>query len=310
MRRIPVYLVAAFGLLSVPACDGGDGSGANEPAGPTVTGAVTASPPSTPPEDVRANDYDPSFFDNSSHVIDNRWFPLRPGTQFVYKGSTLEGKEREHHRVVFTVTDLTKVIDGVRTLVVWDRDYSAGELVETELAMFAQDTAGNVWHFGQYPEEYEDGEFVKAPAWVVGFRGARAGIAIKAEPQPGAPSYSQGFAPPPLNWDDRARVYEVGVHTCVPFACYDNVLVTEEFEPSIPGAFQLKFYAPGVGNVRVGWRGRNEEERETLVLIDMLKLDAQAMTQVRADALVLDENGYTRAKRSWGQTPPAEPIET
>ena len=97
--------------------------------------------------------------------------PDAPGTQFVYRGSTLEGKERIHHSTKFTVTDLTKVIDGVRTIIVWDRDYSGGVLVETELAMFAQDTAGNIWHFGQYPEEYEGGRFVKAPAWVAGYEG-------------------------------------------------------------------------------------------------------------------------------------------
>jgi hypothetical protein len=66
--------------------------------------------------------------------------------------------------MVFTVTDLTKVVHGVRNLVHWDRDYSQGQLLETELARFAQDDDGNVWHFGQYPKEYEEGKFVAAPA--------------------------------------------------------------------------------------------------------------------------------------------------
>jgi len=61
------------------------------------------------------------------------------------------GKRRIHHRVVFTVTNLTKVIDGVRNLVLWDRDYSANRLVEAALAFFAQDNDGHVWHWGQYP---------------------------------------------------------------------------------------------------------------------------------------------------------------
>ena len=98
--------------------------------------------------------------------------------------------------MVFTVTDLTKLIDGVRTQIIWERDYSGGELVETEIALFAQDVAGNVWHFGEYPEEYEGGRFVKAPAWVGGYEGARVGIMLRADPQPGSPAYSQGFAPP------------------------------------------------------------------------------------------------------------------
>jgi hypothetical protein len=92
------------------------------------------------PETITAN------FDDRSTNIDNEWLPLRPGTQFVYEGTTYEEGELIPHRVVFTVTDLTKVLDGVRAGVIWDRDYSAGRLVESELAFFAQDTEGNVWH--------------------------------------------------------------------------------------------------------------------------------------------------------------------
>ena len=278
--------------------------------GASSTGSVAGSPPAAqPPDSIEASDYDPAFFDESSAIIDNPWFPMPPGTQFVYRGSTLEGKERIHHSTKFTVTDLTKVIDGVRTIIVWDRDYSGGVLVETELAMFAQDTAGNIWHFGQYPEEYEGGRFVKAPAWVAGYEGARTGITIKANPQIGSSSYSQGYAPPPINWIDRARVYKTDQQTCVPFGCYEDVLVTEEFEKDKPGAFQLKFYASGVGNVRVGWRGRNEEEQETLVLVDVIRLDAADLEMTRAGALELDANGYRRAEGSWGRTPPAEQFE-
>ena len=94
-----------------------------------------------------------------------------------------------------TVTDLTKVVDGVRTLVIWERDFTAGQLSEPELAFFAQDNAGNVWLLGEYPEEYEDGKFDKAPAWISGQKGARAGITMPAEPRLGVPDYAQGFAP-------------------------------------------------------------------------------------------------------------------
>jgi hypothetical protein len=84
--------------------------------------------------------------------------------------------------VVTTVTDLTKEINGVDTMVVWERDYTEGEEVEAELAFFAQDNDGNVWHMGEYPEEYEDGEFEKAPGWLAGLKGASAGIAMRQSP--------------------------------------------------------------------------------------------------------------------------------
>jgi hypothetical protein len=81
--------------------------------------------------------------------------------------------------------------------VVWERDYSDGQEVEAELAFFAQDKDGNLWHMGEYPEEYENGEFEKAPGWLAGSKGASAGIAMIAEPRKGTPSYAQGYAPPP-----------------------------------------------------------------------------------------------------------------
>jgi hypothetical protein len=252
-----------------------------------------------------AEDFERAQFDDPTH-IDNKWLPLKPGTQLVYEGSAIVDEEgRQSRRVVTTVTDLTKVIDGVRTLVIWERDYTAGQLSEPELAFFAQDDAGNVWLVGEYPEEYENGKFAKAPAWISGQKGARAGITMIAEPRLGAPSYAQGYAPPPVDFNDRARAYKMDQHTCVPVDCYENVLVTEEFNPGEPGAYQLKYYAPGVGNVRVGWRGEKEEERETLELVDYRHLSPEAMAKVREAALEMDRRAYERSE-AYRETPPAE----
>jgi hypothetical protein len=262
----------------------------------------------SPEQSVRATGFESAQFDDPT-AIDNRWFPLVPGTRFTYRGSSIvdEGG-REPRRVVFTVTDLTKVVNGVRALVVWDRDYGSGELQETELAFFAQDNDGNVWNLGEYPEEYEDGKLADAPAWIAGLKGARAGILVEAEPQPGAPSHPQGYAPPPINWIDRARVYKAGQDTCVPAGCYEDVLVTEEFERTKPGAFQLKYYASEVGSVRVGWRGPNEDEKERLKLVHLVHLDGAALARARKQALALEKSAYRVSKDVYGKTPPAEPL--
>src|SRR5207247_6635327 len=78
---------------------------------------------------VTDRDFDRGNFSNPTRV-DNKWFPLAVGTQFVLEGRANRGQGRRRHRVVFTVTDLTKVVDGVRNLVLWDRDYNAGRLEE------------------------------------------------------------------------------------------------------------------------------------------------------------------------------------
>jgi hypothetical protein len=292
--HIAIIFISLLVMLSAAAC-GAPSASTEDGSEHTQTAPLTGS----------AKDFKRARFDHPTH-IDNRWLLLKPGTQFVYEGSAIvDEKGRQPRREVTTVTDLTKVIDGVRTLVISDRDYTAGQLSEPELAFFAQDNAGNVWLVGEYPEEYEDGKFDKAPAWISGQKGARAGITMLAEPRRGVPDYAQGFAPPPIDFTDRARVYKIGQKTCVPVDCYKNVLVTEEFNPDEPGAFQLKYYASGVGNVRVGWRGEKEEEKETLELVDLNHLSPEALAKVRKKALQMDRRAYERSE-AYRQTPPAE----
>ena len=92
--------------------------------------------------------------------IDNEYLPMLSGTRLTYEGvASSGGGSAKEHQVVFTVTDLTKVVDGVPTRVIYDLDLSAGEVAEAELAFFAQDRTGNVWNLGEYPEEFENGSF-------------------------------------------------------------------------------------------------------------------------------------------------------
>ena len=298
-RVVPLVM----GAVLLAACSG-DGSGSSTST-PPASPAASLSASTAATEPVAAEDFDPASFDSSA-AVDNEWFPLTPGTQFVYRGSSLDDGEPLSHAVVFTVSDMVKTVNGVQAVVIWDRDYTEGELVEEEIAFFAQDRDGNVWHLGQYPEEFENGKLHKSPGWVAGEEGAKAGIAMKAEPKVGDPSYSQGFAPAPLNWDDWGKTAQVGIETCVPADCYENVLVVEEFEPSKPGAFQLKYYAPGVGNVRVGWRGKNDVDHEVLKLIEVRQLDETAMDEVRQAVLELDEHAFARIP-AYGATSPIEP---
>jgi len=203
--------------------------------------------------------------------------------------------------VIFTVTDLTKVVDGVRTVVAYDIDETAGELDEAEIALFAQADDGTVWHFGQYPEVYDGDKIVETPAWIHGIQDASAGITMKPDPQPLAPSYSEGWGPA-VGWDDRAKVFETGSETCVPAGCYMGVLVMDEFSKDEPDAHQLKYYAPGVGGVRIGWAGSREEEQEVLELVSVVQLTDAELAKVRAEVLAMDERAYQYSKDVYGLT--------
>ena len=236
--------------------------------------------------------------------ITNKWLPMKPGTRFVYAGTTVEDDGKVvPQRVVINITDLVKVIAGVRTLVSYDLDYSDGELDEAVLAFYAQDDDGNVWHFGQYLEEYDGRKVVKAPAWIHGIQDARAGIMMKAEPRPGTPSYAHGYGPA-VNWMDRGQVYAMGQEVLVGTTRYTDVLMIKETsnEEDAADAAQLKYYAAGVGNIKAGWMGTGEKTKEMLDLTRVEQLDAQELAAVRAKTLALEKSAYRRSKNVYGGT--------
>lgn len=291
MPRLPITFVAAAAalLIAAPACGG-------------KSSTKAASTGEAKPRPAVATDFDKASFGDPT-TIDNAWLPMKPGTQLVFRGTTTEGKEKIPHRLVFTMTDLTKEIGGVRSVVLWDRDFSAGELVESELAFFAQDDSGNVWQTGEYPEEYEEGKVVAAPTWIHGLKKARAGLTMRADPRPGTTTYSLGWGPA-VGFNDRARVARKGLKNCIPLGCYEDVLLIDEYNPDEPGKFQLKYYARGVGNIRVGWRGAKETSKEVLVLVQVRQLGAKEMASVRKEALKLEASAYRRSKAVYGRTPP------
>jgi hypothetical protein len=234
--------------------------------------------------------------------INNRFLPMVPGTRLILEGSA----EGAPHRVEFTVTDLTKEIDGVHTLVIWDTDTSEDELVESELAFFAQDAEGNVWNLGEYPEEFEGGEFVGAPStWITGEDRAQAGIHMPAWRPVSSRRYIQGFAPK-IDFLDCAQIVDRNEQTCVPAGCFDEVLITHETNLLDPeGGIQSKFHAPRVGIVRVG--SVDPPDGETLELVEVEKLSSSDLSEVREEALRLDRRGYRFAK-VYRSTKPAKQL--
>jgi hypothetical protein len=233
---------------------------------------------------------------------DNRMFPLTPGTQYIYEGKVVEGGESKPHSVVFTVTGLTKVVGGVPTVVAWDRDFLEGKLQEQELALFAQDDRGSVWNFGEYPEEYENGKFTGAPStWIRGAGGAYGGIHMLARPAAGA-QYVEARVRA-IGFYDLSRVISTSRTACVRPGCFRRVLVVDEWSPGDPaGGHQIKYYAPGVGLIRVGARGGDSQE--FLSLTAVRHLGPEGMARVTAAALAMDKRAY-RISKMYRVTRPA-----
>ncbi len=245
------------------------------------------------PGSKKVLELDPKGFDRSEN-IDHAYWPLKPGNQWITEGYALDDEGKKvTHRIVFTVTDLVKVIGGVRARVIYDADYSKGKMTEQELTYFAQDKQGNVWHLGQYREVYED-EFVGGRIWTVDNPPeSKAGIYMPRveDIKLGTVSFSQGYAPSPFNWTDRGRVFKVGQKDKVKAGSYDDVVVFEEFDGEKPGTVQLKSYARGVGAIRIGTAGKPREGSEEMELTKFHKLGANELGEIRKKAFELEKRG-------------------
>lgn len=239
---------------------------------------------------VRAKRFNADAFPGRP-VIDNRFLPMTPGTQLVLQGvSNVTGQPLDH-QVTFTVTDLVKKINHVRTRVIYDVDIAGGEVTEAELAFFAQDRGGNVWNLGEYPEEYEGGEFIGAEStWIAGKEDAEAGIHMLRKPRTTQRYYLQGLAPE-IEFLDCAKVIDRDQETTVPAGGFDDVLVTDEISPldGPDAGSQQKYYAPGVGIVRVDFVG--DPQGEVLELVEVNRLNRAEMREVRQAARALDAHG-------------------
>ncbi|HET9418211.1 MAG TPA: hypothetical protein VFO30_02635 [Chthoniobacterales bacterium] len=184
---------------------------------------------------------DPSNFVSR---VTNPYFPLPPGTTFVYEGQTADGFEHDE----FAVTHRTRTILGVECVEVHDTVRTDGQLTEDTLDWFAQDKAGNVWYFGENTHELEDGLITTIEgSFVAGVDRAKPGIIMRAHPFVGD-FYRQEFAL--ANAEDYAET--VGLNATVKLAngrTYTNCLKSKETTPLEPDLREFKFYATGVGNV-------------------------------------------------------------
>ena len=97
----------------------------------------------------------------------------------------------------------------------------------------------------------------------------------------------------------------MGVTVTTPTGTYNDVLVIAEISAAEPGANQLKYFAPGVGNVYVGWRGEGEKTQEVLELISIEQLGPAALAEVRNKALELEKSAY-EINDAYKNTPPLE----
>ena len=177
-------------------------------------------------------------------TITNGYLPLKPGTTWTYKGK-LDGQSA---RDVFAATHVTKTILGVVTTVVHDQVFVKGELVEDTFDWFAQDSAGNIWYFGEDTKELESGQVVSTEgSWQAGVNNAKAGIFM-----PATPTVGQVFKQEDANKvaEDCFEILSLSASVKTPFVTSNQALLTEEFTALEPDVRDHKFYVLSIGLVR------------------------------------------------------------
>jgi hypothetical protein len=201
---------------------------------------------------------DPASFTTK---VDNPWYPLRPGTTFVFRGV----EDGQATRDVVSVTAKTKTIAGVRCVVVQDNLYRAGRLVERTSDWFAQDRRGNVWYFGEATAELDSRGRVTSTegSWQAGVGGARPGIVMPARPEVGKAfrqEYYKGHA------EDHFQIVSVSTPVAVPYVSSRRAILTREWTPLEPGVVDHKYYVRGLGMVKEE-TAKGAPERAVLVAV-------------------------------------------
>lgn len=173
----------------------------------------------------------------------NPYFILEPGYQLVLEGG--------NERLVISVLNETKMVDGVETRIVEERETKNDKLVEVSRNFFAISRRTNcVYYFGEEVDDYKDGKIAGHPgAWLSGEQGARFGLMMPGLPLLRARFYNE-IAPKVAM--DRAEVISVGVNFKTPAGEFKNCLKIEETTPLEPGNTEHKHYAPGIGLVQDG----------------------------------------------------------
>ena len=176
-----------------------------------------------------------------STTIDNKRLFYPQGAVFMYVQTSGDIVEQD-------VLKQTKTIMGVTTLTVHDSLKSAsGDLLEDTYDYYAQDSAGNVWYFGEDTKAYSGTMVSTAGSWHAGENCALPGIVMEANPVVGD-SYRQEYRPGEA--EDQADIASLTETVTVPYGTFSNCVMTKEYTALAPGDIENKYYCENVGLVR------------------------------------------------------------
>ena len=241
---------AAAGIaVLLPALAGCGSSGDN-------TSAAAQSSTNTLPQTSEPSNLNPVDFSTN---IDNPYWPMPVGATWHVHVTNPQGESLQE---TITVEDKTKrIADGVTARVAHDVVYTAGKPTEITDDWYAQDSAGNIWYFGENTASLDHGKWDRSGSFEAGKNGADAGIAMAAHPSVGLTyreEYYKGHA------EDRTKVLALDQQVQAPAGHFTGAILTDDSSPIEPTVSEYKLYAKGVGPV-VAVSVSGESEREDLI---------------------------------------------
>lgn len=171
----------------------------------------------------------------------NPYFVLEPGFQLVLEGGDT--------KLQITVLHETKVVDGVNTRVVEEREWKGGKLYEVARNYFAVcEQTKDVFYFGEEVDFYENGKVVKHDGtWLAGASGNRAGLMMPGNPK-SKMKYYQEIAPGIAM--DRAEIISLDETCKTPAGTFTKCMKVKEGSEIDITASEYKYFAPSIGLIR------------------------------------------------------------
>ena len=173
----------------------------------------------------------------------NSYFILEPGYTLVYEGG---GKH-----LTITVLDETKVVDGVETRVIEERELEAGKLIEVSRNYYAISKQTNdVFYFGEDVDMYKNGKVVNHDgSWLAGVKDAKFGMMMPGKVLLNARYYQEIARKVAM---DRSEIASMTETVQTPAGEFTNCVKVVETTPLEPFITEYKYYAPGIGLVQDG----------------------------------------------------------
>ncbi|MDH3700006.1 MAG: hypothetical protein OEU46_01720 [Alphaproteobacteria bacterium] len=191
--------------------------------------------------EVRSSSWQEEFGISKCNLVTtgrNQYFIMEPGFQLVLTG--------DDTKLQITVLDETRMVDGVATRVIEEREWQDGALYEISRNFFAMcEETKDVFYFGEEVDFYQNGKVVKHDgSWLAGTNGNKAGLIMSGAPKVGM-KYYQEIAPDVAM--DRAEVISLNETCKTPAGTFAKCLKVKEGTALNFLETEYKYYAPEIG---------------------------------------------------------------